>query len=87
MRLHKASGLFDANLTKPMKPHQLYEALAEIFERPAAGEELRGRNIERGGKVKPFRILLAEDNVSSRKVGLQMLKRLGYTVDTVANGI
>jgi signal transduction histidine kinase len=34
----------------------------------------------------PLRLLLADDNVINQRVGVGLLKRLGYTVDVAANG-
>ena len=45
------------------------------------------RKVTEKAEISPMRILLAEDNVSSQKATLQMLKRLGYRADVVANGI
>lgn len=77
-----------ACLTKPIKPSQLQKVLTEILSRqlpaqkpadePAVNNEVQSN---------PLHILLAEDNISNQKVALQMLKRLGYGADAVANGI
>ncbi|VVB62905.1 Methanogenesis regulatory histidine kinase FilI [uncultured archaeon] len=41
---------------------------------------------ERVQGLKPMRILVAEDNPSNQKVLVEMLKRLGYRADAVADG-
>jgi PAS domain S-box-containing protein len=88
-----------AYLTKPIKPAQLYKVLTEILPRTDTlpkGDVLSGQpakslamatGVDQSIQNKPLRILLAEDNISSQKVALTMLKKLGYRADVVANGI
>jgi CheY-like chemotaxis protein len=76
-----------AYLTKPIKPSQLQKVLTEILSRQSAQRPAQATIVSQPTQSNPLRILLAEDNVSSQKVVLQMLKKLGYKADTVANGI
>jgi PAS domain S-box-containing protein len=80
---------FRASLAKPVKPAQLYETLAGIFEPGAVaptpapvGPQFDPHTAER----LPLEILLAEDNVVNQQVALRMLQRMGYRADVVANG-
>jgi CheY-like chemotaxis protein len=88
-----------ACLTKPIKPAQLHKVLKEILPETDTlpkGDVLSGQpakslamatGVDQPIQNKPLRILLAEDNVSSQKVALTMLKKLGHRADVVANGI
>ena len=46
----------------------------------------RGVTSESFPGLKPMRILVAEDNLSNQRVLVEMLKRLGYRADAVADG-
>ncbi len=76
-----------AYLTKPIKPSRLYEVLMSIISGKQTQKSTREAIINEEARISPLRILLAEDNVSSQKVALQMLKKLGHRADVVANGI
>ncbi len=88
-----------ACLTKPIKPSQMHRVLTEILPKmdtllkrdilpkDSARSQAMASAIGQSIKSSPLRILLAEDNVSSQKVAIQMLKKLGYRADVVANGI
>jgi PAS domain S-box-containing protein len=83
-------GAFAAVLTKPIKPHQLYEALAGIFAgQPTPDREPAPRPYltPQVGADHPLRILLAEDNAVNQKVARHMLEKMGYRADVAANGV
>jgi CheY-like chemotaxis protein len=79
---------FAACLSKPVKPSQLLNALADLYP-PAQtmdGTEPRPSAAENIVYTQPERVLLAEDNLVNQKVALRMLGRLGYRADLAANG-
>jgi PAS domain S-box-containing protein len=76
---------FNAFLTRPIKPLQLYESLRKIFDdKPSIEVIVPDRQYD---DVHKLRILLAEDNVVNQKVALRMLKKIGYRADLAANGL
>ncbi|HZW02548.1 MAG TPA: response regulator, partial [Anaerolineaceae bacterium] len=81
-----------ATLNKPTKPSQLFDLIASILKQPgshplAAGGLPPQRRMDASfARQHPLRILLAEDNPVNQKVAGQMLSRLGYRIESVANG-
>jgi PAS domain S-box-containing protein len=86
------SSVFAAQITKPLKPSQLFDALMSILAEPTIpvpkpDDTLAGQLDPGLGQRLPLRILLAEDNAVNQKVALRLLERLGYRADVAANGL
>jgi signal transduction histidine kinase/DNA-binding response OmpR family regulator len=79
---------FSAQLAKPLKASQLYNALLRVLAGHAQ-EEPRLAAPAGNPEATPssLRILLAEDNAVNQKVALRLLERLGYGADVAWNGL
>ena len=74
----------DAELVKPVRPSQLFDALQTL---------LAGRSPAEVTTTSPHphssrgaRILVVDDNAANQKVALRMVERLGYRADVAATG-
>jgi len=87
-RREDSAHLFTANLTKPVKPSQLYDVLARIFWQSGDKPDDKTEETAAGPDACFMdRILLAEDNVVNQKVARSMLQKLGFRADVAANGL
>ncbi|MBI4325815.1 MAG: response regulator, partial [Chloroflexi bacterium] len=91
----RAAGIA-AFLIKPVRQSELFNCLVTVL--TEAGPPLatqRHAAVTAGEAVpapsplplKPWRVLVAEDNVVNQKVAVRQLQKLGYPVDVVANGL
>ena len=76
---------------KPIKPSQLFDALAgALAGLPTRVEKRTPSRFELDPAMAhrhPLRILLAEDNVVNQKLALRLLEQMGYRADVAANGL
>jgi PAS domain S-box-containing protein len=78
---------FAAQLTKPVKGSQLYDALVRVLASGAAADLAPGDDAEGATSAAvALRVLVAEDNAVNRQLALALLGKLGYQADVVENG-
>ncbi len=80
----RAAGFAECVL-KPARLEQLRDSLHKALRNAPA--RLQGVPVKRSPHAIRGRILLAEDNCVNQKVAMRTLEKLGYYVDTVANGV
>lgn len=83
---------FAEMLSKPIKPIQLLNTIAAVFEgrRVLVRSERSSRQMSFDGGMAerlPLQILLADDIATNRKLGEQILKRQGYAPDLAVDGL
>jgi PAS domain S-box-containing protein len=78
---------FAAQLAKPLKASQLYDALMRVLGEEVTAPEPVAAGSDGKAVTSPLRILLAEDNAVNQKVALLLLERLGYRADVAWNGL
>nr|MBX2886381.1 response regulator [Granulosicoccus sp.] len=87
---------FHAKLAKPIKPSALLDVLLDTFVTDSSLEEKQNYEKKQTNakdqldstlaENNPMSILLVDDNKTNQKLGLLVLKRLGYTADVAVNG-
>ncbi|MGE0606213.1 MAG: response regulator [Pirellulales bacterium] len=74
-----------AHLMKPVKQSDLFDAIAaEVCVTPLAAEE--AARVVPVSKVRPLRILLAEDSLINQRLAVALLEKWGHNVTVANNG-
>jgi CheY-like chemotaxis protein len=78
---------FAAQLTKPVRASQLFDALMSVFAEDTRTPRAAGSDGDGKPAMSSLRVLLAEDNAVNQKLALRLLERLGYQADVAWNGV
>jgi PAS domain S-box-containing protein len=83
----RGASEFSAQLTKPVKSSQLYDALVRVLAAgPAPGFGADDDRAEASAAASVLRLLVAEDNAVNSQLALALLRKLGYHAEVVDNG-
>lgn len=82
---------FSAYLTRPVTQDELFECLTMVIHRESTHPDITPKGLVTRYTIaerrrRNVRILLAEDNITNRKVALHILQKLGYSADAVNDG-
>jgi signal transduction histidine kinase/DNA-binding response OmpR family regulator len=84
----RSAAEFSAQLVKPVRASQLYNALLTALGEAVPAHALAETAGDDGSpEASSLRILLAEDNAVNQKVALRILDKLGYRADVASNGL
>ncbi len=72
-------------LTKPVKPHELRQAILAVLDRSTDVEEDRAPSF--GGSPSSLRVLVADDSPVNREVAIGLLELCGQQAHAVADGM
>lgn len=81
-------GLFDAQLSKPVKLTDLFELVLSVMsENRNRKKNIADHSVDKKLSDKlPLNILLAEDNFTNQELVVTLMRKMGYTIDAVENG-
>ncbi len=80
---------FAAYLTKPVRRSDLFDSLTTVLSGDAScasPQSLITRHSVREMRRRKARILLAEDNAANQQVAVNIIRKLGFSADAVADG-
>src|SRR5919201_843220 len=83
----RSADIFSAQLSKPLKASQLYNALLRLLAGDEAADAAVGVTTDGKAARSSLRILLAEGNAMNQNVARRLLERLGYGADVASNGL